>query len=195
MSREPWDGGLFGIGHHAAGAEFRSTDVHGRPVDTASETETARTERILALQDRRMAEGDRGVPSADPAAILVEWMAASPDNRMSPYAQSIAEHPERMPAAEVFTEVSTPQRGGLLERMAAMRRARGSARLPVADLTDAQCTCPAMWRGAGKRPPCEVHPEAEETRRRSVASIVTVNRLRRPRDPEGMGADTWRPYP
>ncbi len=102
-------------------AEFRSTDVNGKPVDAAAETETARSERIRALQDRWV---PRELPSADPADCLREWMAASPANRMSAFAMHLAEHPEMMPAAESEAPGKAPEPGGLLERMAAQRRER-----------------------------------------------------------------------
>ena len=110
---------VFGIGLHASGAEFRSSDVNGRPIDPTAETETQRSDRIRALQDRWT---PRDLPSADPVDVISEWMAASPDNRMSRFAANLAEHPELLPAAE--SEPGKP--GGLIERMAAQRAQRNA---------------------------------------------------------------------
>jgi hypothetical protein len=122
------DGPAFRLGWHAERAEFRSTDVNGRPVDPGAETDTQRTDRIRALQDRRMAEGGRSVPSAEPGAVVTEWMDLSPDNRMSAFAMAIAADPRKMPDVEMEPRPGqAPRPGGLLERMAAQRMARGSA--------------------------------------------------------------------
>jgi hypothetical protein len=117
-------GATFATGLHAQRAEHRSTDVNGRPVDPATETETARTERIRALQDRWV---PRGVPSAEPGAVLSEWMAASPANRMSAFATRLAEHPEMLPTAETEPpEGQPPRKGGLLETMHRQRSERAA---------------------------------------------------------------------
>jgi hypothetical protein len=78
--RRGWDGPAFGIGINAGGAEFRGhTDANGRPVDASGETDTARRERIEALQSRRDAAGYRdGPPSASPAAIINECRLRDP---------------------------------------------------------------------------------------------------------------------
>jgi len=71
-----------------------------------------------------------------------------------------------------------------------------------------RCTCAAHWRGKGRRPECPLHEadghpadtlEPGQARRRD-GTVVTVSRTYAPgsgrrRDPEGMGADTWRPWP
>lgn len=115
---------VFAVGLNAARAEHRSTDYAGRPVDPAAETETARTERIRALQDRWQ---ERGYPSADPVSVLHEWMAASPANRTSAFAMRIAEHPDLMPDAEVEPGPGQrPKPGGLIERMASQYADRAS---------------------------------------------------------------------
>lgn len=107
---------MFTIGLGAARAEHRSTDFAGRPVDAINELPTARTERIEQLQDRWV---PRAFPSAEPADVLAEWMAASPANRMSAFAQRVAEHPEMMPEAEAEPAPGQrPKPGGLIERMA-----------------------------------------------------------------------------
>jgi hypothetical protein len=85
MQPEP----AFGIGQNARGAEFRHSDVNGRPIDPRSEGDTARSERIWALQDRWQ---EHAPPVTDGYDVLREWMAASPANRMSKFAQNIAEH-------------------------------------------------------------------------------------------------------
>lgn len=84
------DAPIFRAGLAASRAEFRSTDVRGRPVDASAELPTQRAERIRDLQDQRMAMGPREAPSAEPGAVLREWLAASPDNRMSAFAEYIA---------------------------------------------------------------------------------------------------------
>ncbi len=113
---------IFGIGLHAAGVQFRSTDYAGRPVDPSAETETQRNDRIRALQDRWQ---PRELPSAEPAEIMREWLAASPDNRMSAFARHLADDPSLMPAAEVEPGPGeSPRPGGLLERMEAQRQDR-----------------------------------------------------------------------
>jgi len=105
----------FGIGLHASGAEFRSMDVNGRPIDPTTETPTARAERIWALQDRWQ---PRQFPSAEPGDVLAEWLAASPDNRMSRFARCVAEHPDWMPEAETEPGPGElPRPGGLVERV------------------------------------------------------------------------------
>jgi hypothetical protein len=104
-------------------AEFRASDEHGRPVDTASETPTQRAERIDRLQLMRIAGGERTAPATEPAAIFGEWMSASPDNRMSALAMRIAEDPSLLPQAEVEPGPGQePRPGGLLEKIAARRR-------------------------------------------------------------------------
>lgn len=121
------DGPVFRAGLAANGAQFRSTDVNEKPVDPGSETDTQRSERIRALQDMRMAQGPREIPSAEPAQIMREWFAASPDNRMSKFAQSLTENPEFMPRMEMEPGPGErPKPGGLYEK-AAQRANRGSA--------------------------------------------------------------------
>ena len=78
-------------------AEFRHSDVHGRPIDPAAETETARAERIRMLQDRRTADGPRSAPATSPAGILAELITRDPQSRMSRFAAHLAEFPELMP--------------------------------------------------------------------------------------------------
>lgn len=111
----------FGIGFNAQRAEFRASDYAGRPVDPAAETETARTERIRALQDRWT---ERQLPSADPAECLREWAARDPANRMSELMQRIASQPDLLPDAESESPGRPMRPGGLLERMSATRSAR-----------------------------------------------------------------------
>jgi hypothetical protein len=78
----------------------------------------------------------------------------------------------------------------------------------VASLADGRCTCAAFWRGRGQRPPCVLHEadghpdddlapgQARRTDGRVVDVLKTLARSRgRPADPEGMGGDTWRPWP
>ena len=114
----------FRVGLAAERAEFRASDYAGRPVDAAAETETQRTERIRALQDRWT---ERQLPSAEPAECVAEWMAASPDNRMSAFAARLAENPDMMPQAESEPlPGQAPRPGGLLETMGRTRTARGS---------------------------------------------------------------------
>jgi hypothetical protein len=86
-----WDGGTFGIGMHAGRAEFRHGDISGRPVDASTEGDTARSERITRLQDRRLADGERTVPPAEPAAALAEWFARHPDQRLGKFGVALAE--------------------------------------------------------------------------------------------------------
>ena len=113
---------IFGIGLHAARAEFRSTDVNGKPVDVTTEGDTARSERIWALQDRWV---PRQLPSTEPADVMAEWMARSPDNRMSAFARHLADDPSLMPAAEVEPGPGeSPRPGGLIERMERQREDR-----------------------------------------------------------------------
>jgi hypothetical protein len=107
----------FRVGIGAERAEFRSTDVNGRPVDPSTEGDTARTERIRALQDRWQ---PRAFPSAEPIDIMTEWLAASPDNRMSGLARKLAENPDLLPVAETEPHPGQhPQPGGLIEKLAA----------------------------------------------------------------------------
>jgi hypothetical protein len=47
---------------------------------------------------------------------------------------------------------------------------------------------------AEAKPDHKLPPGKDEARRR-VARLLAANRRGRPRDPEGMGADTWRPWP
>jgi hypothetical protein len=120
--RGGWDGPLFGIGLNVSKTEFRHSDVNGRPIDPSTETETARSERIRALQERWV---PREIPSAEPADVLREWMAASAANRTSAFALAVAEHPERIPVAELEPGPGQqPRPGGLIERMAAQRAGR-----------------------------------------------------------------------
>jgi hypothetical protein len=71
-----------------------------------------------------------------------------------------------------------------------------------------RCTCPAAWRGHGQRPACVLHevpghpdeelPEGAARRRdgRVCTVMATIAPgAGRPRDPEGMGGDTWRQWP
>jgi len=105
-------------------AEFRASDVNGRPIDVRAEGDTARAERIFALQDRWT---ERQLPSAEPIDVIHEWMGLSPDNRMSAFARNLAEHPERLPEAESEPmDGQAPRPGGLVEQMRQTRRARGS---------------------------------------------------------------------
>jgi hypothetical protein len=107
------------------GVQFRSSDEHGRPVDPSTETPTARAERIRALQDRWV---PRELPSADPVAVLTDWMAASPQNRMGALAAQVAEHPERLPQAEMEPRNGErPVPGGLVEKLTEQERQRRAA--------------------------------------------------------------------
>lgn len=104
-------------------AEFRASDEYGHLVDTASETPTARAERIERLQVARLAGGERGAPPVEPAQVFGEWMSRSPDNRMSALAARIAEDPSLLPEAEVEPMLGEdPRPGGLLERIAGQAR-------------------------------------------------------------------------
>jgi hypothetical protein len=112
----------FGAGLRALRFEHRSTDYAGRPVDPSAETETQRTERIRALQDRWV---ERQPPATDPAGVLREWMAQSAEHRMSRFAQRLAEDPTLMPEAESEPHPGqAPIPGGLIERLAAQRAAK-----------------------------------------------------------------------
>jgi hypothetical protein len=75
---------------------------------------TAHRERIEALQAQRAAER-REPPSASPAAVFAEWLAASPENRMSALARNVANHPE----IEFFKVISEDEQ----QRIFAQRRA------------------------------------------------------------------------
>jgi hypothetical protein len=124
MTYDDYDGPVFRAGIHAWRAEFRSSDAAGRPVDAAAETPTQRTERILALQDRRAAQGPREAPAADAESVWSEWLR-DPQHRMSVIGKEWA---TRCPV-ECETEPlpgQAPVPGGLLERMARTRRGRGS---------------------------------------------------------------------
>ena len=83
------DGPTFRVGMSANGVQFRHSDVNGRPIDVSAEGDTARSERIWHLQDRWMPHEP---PSCNSNDILAEWMAQSPENRLSKFAQNIAEH-------------------------------------------------------------------------------------------------------
>jgi hypothetical protein len=111
---------VFRVGLNAARAEFRSTDIAGRPVDAVHELPTARTERIEQLQERWQ---PRGVPSSDPRDVMVEWLR-NPVNRMSAFAMRLGEQPDLMPDAEIEPGPGQrPQPGGLIERIASQREA------------------------------------------------------------------------
>ena len=100
--RRRWDGPLFGVGLNVGRAEFRSTDLAGSPVDVAAETETARTERVLKLQDRRVADGPREGPlSASPVAIINELCMHDPDMRMSAFVLRLAQDPSLVPVMAI----------------------------------------------------------------------------------------------
>lgn len=110
------------------GAEFRASDVDGRPVDTAAETPTQRCERIWLLQDRRVANGPRPVPPSDPADVFGEWLTLSPANRMSAFARIVAEDPGKLPEAEMEPGPGErPRPGGLHDRLNRESTARRSA--------------------------------------------------------------------
>ena len=117
---------VFRAGLNAERAEFRASDVHGRPIDPAAETETARSERIRMLQDRRGADGPREAPPASPAGILAELITRDPGTRMSGFARHLAESPELMPRADVILPGRPLTPGGLAEEMAGMSAARVS---------------------------------------------------------------------
>ncbi len=70
------DGPTSRVGLNVHRAEFRASDADGRPVDPATEGDTQRSERVWRLQDRWTPEA----PSAEPADVLREWIAASPAN-------------------------------------------------------------------------------------------------------------------
>lgn len=74
-------GYAWGVGLNAPRAEFRGSDIHGRPVDPVAEGETARTERISKLQARRVADGERTVPPVSPAEMLGEYFRLNPSAR------------------------------------------------------------------------------------------------------------------
>jgi hypothetical protein len=112
-----WSGPAFGVGANVAVAEFRASDVHGRPVDPGAETPTARAERVRQLQDARDARGyAEGPPSASPAAVLGQLFAISPDTRLSAFAAHLAEHPDLMPRMVVEAPGREPA-GDTLIRM------------------------------------------------------------------------------
>ena len=67
----------------AGGTQLRSMDVNGRLVDAASETPTARAERIEALQTQRIADGHRTVPDEMLAGVLNDLWRASASARMA----------------------------------------------------------------------------------------------------------------
>lgn len=74
-------GPAFLVGCRVGVREFRSSDMHGRPVDPAAEGETSRTERIEKLQARRVADGERTVPPVAPAEMLGEYFRLNPSAR------------------------------------------------------------------------------------------------------------------
>jgi len=85
------------------------------------ESPEARTARVLRAQEKWV---PRHVPST-PREILAEWMAQSPENRMSKLGHRLAD-----PALECEIEVETfgpgrgPEPGGLIERWARVERIR-----------------------------------------------------------------------
>lgn len=108
------DAPVFGIGMNAGRAEHI-------PAVGPGETDTARSERIRALQDQWQ---PRHVPSAEPAAVMAEWVQ-NPANRMSPLAMRIAEDPSLMPQAEMEPRSGElPRPGGLVEKVRAEAHAR-----------------------------------------------------------------------
>ena len=109
--------------HASTRAEFRHSDVHGRPIDPAAETETARAERIRMLQDRRTADGPRSAPATSPAGILAELITRDPQSRMSKFAAHLAEFPELMPRADVLLPGRPLTPGGLAQEMGAVSAA------------------------------------------------------------------------
>src|SRR5271170_2608113 len=112
----------FAIGLNATRSEHRSTDFNGRPVDPGAETETQRTDRVLALQERWQ---PHAAPTSDPGECLQEWMAARPENRMSSLAMRLAEDPSLLPEAEDEPGPGqAPKPGGLVERARELRAAK-----------------------------------------------------------------------
>lgn len=84
-------GPAFRVGHRAERVEFRSTDIHGREVDTSTELPTQRDERIRQLQALRDAAGYRDeAPSASPANVINECRAADPSGPGAGLAAGIA---------------------------------------------------------------------------------------------------------
>jgi hypothetical protein len=92
----PWTGGMFGIGLNAGVAEFRHMDVTGRDVSASTEGDTQRSERVRALQDRRLADGPREALPVTPAAALAEWFARHPDQRMGSFGRALGERGQAM---------------------------------------------------------------------------------------------------
>lgn len=126
---------IFRVGLHAAAVEHRSaipaTAEHyaGLPATDPQTGEPVpcgcpRCGAVRAEQDARLAQGTREIPATDPATVMREW-AANPANRMSKFAQMLAERPELMPASEVEPGPGEhPRPGGLVERLAAQHRER-----------------------------------------------------------------------
>lgn len=55
-----------------------------------------------------------------------------------------------------------------------------------------------LGRVMGEDPEDQDQADRERDRaesRERIANLMAANRFTRPRDPEGMGADTWRPWP
>lgn len=93
------DGPAFLVGLRANGVSFRSSDLHGRPVDPAAEGETARSERIGKLQARRVADGERTVPPVAPAEMLGEYFRLNPSARTGKLGTVLGErYAELLPA-------------------------------------------------------------------------------------------------
>jgi hypothetical protein len=118
MSWRPWDGGTFGIGLHADGVQFWSSDVHGRLVDAGAELPTARDERVRQLQALRDAAGYRDAPSASPAAIINELRAADPAGYGAGLAAGLAEGRYPLPVCVI----ESPGRPADMSALARLRR-------------------------------------------------------------------------
>ena len=90
----------------------------------SEETNEARTERVLAAQ-AQWAPRDVAIT---PGEILREWMAASPENRMSALATRLADPAQESEiTVEAYGPLTPPVPGGLREQLAERSRAKAAA--------------------------------------------------------------------
>ena len=90
----------------------------------SDESPEARTARVLAAQ---AAWAPREV-ATDPVGILREWMALSPENRMSALGRRLADPAlEATIECEAYGPRTVAQPGGVIEKFAAAAKAREAA--------------------------------------------------------------------
>jgi len=88
-----------------------------------AESNAERTERVFAAQ----AQWAPREVAITPAEILAEWMAASPENRMSQLAHRLADPGQESEITmEAYGPLTPPVPGGLREQLAERSRAKAA---------------------------------------------------------------------